>query len=199
MPAGDDVGRTSLVGADPRASARLAALAFAAHPPPGGPFTGTPLAYRGQVPLSVHLPDVRDRARAAFLGLALGDALGATVEFMQPGEIRAQHGVHRDLVGGGWLRLRPGAVTDDTAMSLCIAQAIDAVGGWSARAVADTFAAWLRSGPADVGNTCRRGIQRYLLEGTLEAPPNDGDAGNGAAMRMLPVALLTLADRAALE
>jgi ADP-ribosyl-[dinitrogen reductase] hydrolase len=151
------------------------------------------------VPLHVHLPDVRDRARAAFLGLALGDALGATVEFMQPSEIRAAHGVHSDLVGGGWLKLRPGAVTDDTAMSLCIAQAVDAVGGWSARAVADTFSAWLRSGPPDVGNTCRRGIRRYLLEGTLEAPPSDADAGNGAAMRVLPVALLTLADRAALE
>lgn len=151
------------------------------------------------MPIHVHLPDVRDRARAAFLGLALGDALGATVEFMQPSEIRAQHGVHRELVGGGWLRLRPGAVTDDTAMSLCIAQAVDAVGGWSVRAVADTFAAWLRSGPVDVGNTVRRGIRRYLVDGSLEAPPGDGDAGNGAAMRVLPVALLTLADRAALE
>jgi ADP-ribosyl-[dinitrogen reductase] hydrolase len=151
------------------------------------------------VPFHVHLPDVRDRARAAFLGLAIGDALGATVEFMQPREIRAAHGVHRELVGGGWLHLRAGQVTDDTAMSLCIARAVDAVGGWSARAVADTLAAWLRSGPIDVGNTCRRGLRRYLLDGTLEGEPSEADAGNGAAMRMLPVALLTLADRAALE
>jgi ADP-ribosyl-[dinitrogen reductase] hydrolase len=47
------------------------------------------------------LDEVRARARAAFLGVALGDALGATVEFMTAGEIRAQYGVHRDLRGGG--------------------------------------------------------------------------------------------------
>ncbi len=142
-----------------------------------------------------HLDDVRDRARAAFLGLALGDALGASVEFMTPAEIRATHGVHHEIAGGGWLHLRPGAVTDDTDMSLCLARALDAAAGWDLRGIADRFAAWLRSGPADVGSTVRRGIRRYLLEGTLAGTPGDGDAGNGAAMRMVPVALATLADR----
>ena len=149
--------------------------------------------------LRVHLPDVRDRARAAFLGAAVGDALGATVEFMTPGEIRAELGVHREITGGGWLHLKPGAVTDDTEMSLCLARAVDAVGGWSRRAAADALAAWLRSGPVDVGSTCRRGIRRYLLDGTLEGAPHDGDAGNGAAVRMVPVALLTLGDGEALR
>ena len=41
------------------------------------------------------------RARGAFLGLAIGDALGATTEFMTPGEIRARFKVHRRIVGGG--------------------------------------------------------------------------------------------------
>lgn len=149
--------------------------------------------------LTLHLPDVRDRARAAFLGAAVGDALGATVEFLTPGEIRAAIGVHREITGGGWLHLRPGAVTDDTEMSLCLARAIDAAGGWSRRAAADALAAWLRAGPVDVGSTCRRGIRRYLLDGTLEGSPHDGDAGNGAAVRMVPVALLTLGDGEALR
>jgi ADP-ribosyl-[dinitrogen reductase] hydrolase len=157
------------------------------------------LAGTGSAPPSLHLPDVRDRARAAFLGLALGDALGATVEFMTAGEIRAAHGVHRELTGGGWLRLRPGQVTDDTEMSLAMARAIDAAGGWSAPAVADAFAAWLKGHPADVGSTCRAGIRRWMLEGTLEGKPGAWDAGNGAAMRVLPVALLTLGDDAALR
>jgi len=141
---------------------------------------------------------VVDRARAAFLGLALGDALGATVEFLTPSEIRAAHGVLRDIVGGGWLRLRPGQVTDDTQLSLCAARAIEAAGGWSARAVADAFAAWLKGRPIDVGSSCRAGIRRYILDGTLSAPPGAWDAGNGAAMRVLPVALLTLGDEAAM-
>lgn len=145
------------------------------------------------------LPDVRDRARAAFLGLALGDALGATVEFLTPREIRAEHGVHREITGGGWLRLKPGQVTDDTEMSLCAARAIAAAGGWSAGGVADAFAAWLKGRPADVGSSCRAGIRRYILEGTLQARPGAWDAGNGAVMRVLPVALLTLGDDAALR
>jgi ADP-ribosyl-[dinitrogen reductase] hydrolase len=145
------------------------------------------------------LADVRSRARAAFLGLALGDALGATVEFMTAAEIRAAYGVHRELVGGGWLHLRPGRVTDDTEMSLCIARAVDAAGGWDLRAIADGFVRWMRTGPVDVGSTCRKGIRRFLLDGTLAGPPHEGDGGNGAAMRVLPVALLTVADRPLLE
>jgi ADP-ribosyl-[dinitrogen reductase] hydrolase len=148
----------------------------------------------GAAPPSVHLPDVRDRARGALLGLALGDALGATVEFLTPGEIRAAHGIHRDLTGGGWLRLKPGAVTDDTEMALALAQAIDRAGGFELKGVADGFAAWLKGRPTDVGNSCRAGIRRYLLEGTLQGQPGAWDAGNGAAMRVAPVALLTLGD-----
>lgn len=145
------------------------------------------------------LADVQARARAAFLGAALGDALGATVEFMTPGEIRAAHGVHREIVGGGWLRLPRGRVTDDTELSLCLARALAAGDGLDLRGVAERFAAWLRAGPVDVGSTVRKGIRRFMLEGALEVPPNDGDAGNGAAMRMVPVALAALGDPALLE
>jgi ADP-ribosyl-[dinitrogen reductase] hydrolase len=64
------------------------------------------------------------RAEAAYLGLALGDALGATVEFMTPREIAHHYGVHREIVGGGWLKLKAGQVTDDTGMSLALGEAI---------------------------------------------------------------------------
>jgi ADP-ribosyl-[dinitrogen reductase] hydrolase len=145
------------------------------------------------------LDDLRARARAAFLGLALGDALGATLEFMTAAEIKAALGVHSELTGGGWLRLKPGRVTDDTEMSLCLARAIDRVGGFDLRAVADELAGWLKTNPVDVGSTVRKGLRLYLVHGQLETPLNEWDAGNGAAMRLLPVALLTLGDEAALE
>ncbi len=142
-----------------------------------------------------------DKALGAYLGLAIGDALGATVEFMTPREIAVRHGVHREIVGGGWLKLAPGQVTDDTTMSLALGDALlrgDALGrGLDARLIADAFVAWWRGRPVDCGNTCRRGIQRYLLDGSLEGPPHDGDGGNGALMRMLPAVLATLGDDAA--
>ena len=134
---------------------------------------------------------VEDRALAAFLGFAAGDALGATVEFMTKREIAVQYGVHRDIVGGGWLRLEPGAVTDDTQMALALGRSIARSGGLDVRDVCEEFASWLRSGPIDVGNTCRRGIRRYMMDGTIQGQFNEGDAGNGAAMRVLPVALAT--------
>ncbi len=144
------------------------------------------------------LADVHERAFATLLGSALGDALGATVEFCTPSEIRDQYGVLRKIVGGGWLKLKPGEVTDDTEMSLCIARSLATV-GWSPADIAERFAAWFRSWPVDVGNTCRRGIARYINHGTLAGPFNEGDAGNGAAMRVAPVALATLADGSLLE
>ncbi|MFZ4860002.1 MAG: ADP-ribosyl-[dinitrogen reductase] hydrolase [Desulfuromonadaceae bacterium] len=141
-----------------------------------------------------NLEEIRDRARAAFIGMAIGDALGATVEFMTASEIASKYGTFRDIIGGGWLRLKPGQVTDDTEMALCIARAIIKSQGWSLEAVADNFAAWLKSRPVDCGDTCRKGIRAYLLHGRLEAPPNEWDAGNGAAMRLLPTALFSLPD-----
>lgn len=148
---------------------------------------------------TLHYEEIRDRARGAFLGLAVGDALGAPVEFMTSGEIRAKYGVLREFVGGGWLRLRPGQVTDDTEMALCIARAVVARQGWDLAAIAGQFAGWIRSKPVDVGDTCRRGIRDFMLRGQLETPFNPWDAGNGAVMRMLPAAIVTLGDDALLR
>ena len=98
-----------------------------------------------------------ERALGAYLGFALGDALGATVEFMTAREIAQRYRVHRDIIGGGWLSVRPGQVTDDTQMSIALGGAIVAQRGWDLHAVADSFVDWMRSLPVDMGNTCRRG------------------------------------------
>ncbi|ATG89488.1 ADP-ribosyl-[dinitrogen reductase] hydrolase [Methylomonas koyamae] len=135
---------------------------------------------------------ISNRALGAYLGFACGDALGATVEFMSPQRIQKRYGVHRDIVGGGWLGLEPGQVTDDTQMCLALGQAIIDNQGWNLSAVAENFLAWLESGPVDVGNTCRRGILRFRDRGELSGDPRDDEAGNGACMRNLPVVLATL-------
>jgi ADP-ribosyl-[dinitrogen reductase] hydrolase len=142
---------------------------------------------------SIPAADLVARAEAAYLGLALGDALGATVEFMTPREIRDKHGVHKEIRGGGWLRLKPGSVTDDTTMSLSLGEAIlkDA-GRVEPLSCAQAFDAWMRSKPIDIGNTVRRNLITFRRSGEPVAPPSEHDAGNGAAMRVLPVALVTL-------
>ena len=153
-------------------------------------------------PRGIHPPEstgIVDRARAALLGGAVGDALGATTEFMKPAQIREMFGVHRDIVGGGWLKLPPGGVTDDTQMTLCVARGIAESGGFDLTGIAARFVRWLSGGPLDVGATCRRGIERYMENGELESTPNEMAAGNGAAMRVAPVALYTLGDEGLLS
>ncbi|WP_180125009.1 ADP-ribosyl-[dinitrogen reductase] hydrolase [Rhodoferax sp. BLA1] len=144
-----------------------------------------------------------DRALGAYLGLAIGDALGATVEFMRPREIAHQYGVHRDIIGGGWLKLARGQVTDDTTMSLALGEALLQAGAPAliahahgdetlTRRIGQAYVQWFRAKPVDCGNTCRRGIMRFMHEGTLSGELNPGDGGNGALMRNLPAVLATL-------
>ncbi len=130
-----------------------------------------------------------DRGMAAYLGLAVGDALGATVEFLTPNEIRHQIGLHCEITGGGWLRLKAGKVTDDTTMSLALGESIIARGHVDAMAAAEAFDAWMRAKPVDIGNTVRRNLITFRKTGNPEATASEHDAGNGAAMRVLPVAL----------
>jgi ADP-ribosyl-[dinitrogen reductase] hydrolase len=138
--------------------------------------------------------DIERRAQAVLLGSAVGDALGATTAFMKPDQTRERYGIHKEIVGGGWLDLAPGEVTDDTEMTLCVARAIVANGGWNLVGIADRFAQWLEGKPVDVGATCRRGIEEYRANRQLQVPPGAQDAGNGAAMRMAPAALYALGD-----
>ncbi len=138
------------------------------------------------------ITESEQRAIAAYLGLAIGDALGATVEFMTPREIKAEYGIHYEMIGGGWLKLRPGQVTDDTTMSLALGEAILARRAVDPLAIAQAFDGWMRAKPVDIGNTVRRGILNFRNSGSLAVEPCDHDAGNGACMRVLPVALATL-------
>lgn len=110
-----------------------------------------------------------------------------------PREIEHQYGTHRDVRGGGWLGLKPGQVTDDTTMALALGEAILAENGAvRADACARAFDAWMRAKPVDIGNTIRRNLITYRRTGNPVAPVSEHDAGNGAAMRVLPVALATL-------
>jgi len=136
--------------------------------------------------------NLKSRAAGAYVGLAVGDALGATLEFLTPREIHDRYGTHRDIVGGGWLRLSRGQVTDDTAMALALGSSILAAGEVDRVAVAEAFSAWMRTKPVDIGNTVRRGISNYRQTGETRTPENKYDAGNGACMRCLPVALAYL-------
>lgn len=132
---------------------------------------------------------LQQSASGAYLGLAIGDALGATTEFMTPAEIQYKHGRLDKIIGGGWLNLKPGQVTDDTEMALALGESIVQNQTVIAEKVAQSFSDWMRSKPVDIGHTVRRGIIQYRNHGICQVPENEHDAGNGACMRCLPIAL----------
>ena len=140
---------------------------------------------------------LRDRYAGTLLGLACGDALGGPVEFLKRDVIAARFpaGVN-EFIGGGWLDLYPGEVTDDTQQALILAESLTA-GGLDLDRFAAGLIAWFRSSPKDIGNTTRIALEA-LAEGTapldagaaaLAARGEQSAAANGAVMRCAPVAL----------
>src|SRR5215213_10683712 len=140
---------------------------------------------------------LRDRYTGTLLGLACGDALGGPLEFLKRDEIAVQFpaGVS-EFIGGGWLDLDPGEVTDDTQQTLILAEALTA-SGLDLDRLAAGLISWFRSNPKDIGNTTRIALEA-LAAGTapldagavaLTARGERSAAANGAVMRCAPVAL----------
>ncbi len=135
--------------------------------------------------------------RGCLLGLAVGDALGGPLEFMGREAIRIRFGEVREYLGGGWLHLRPGQGTDDTAMAQALAESLVALGEFQVRDVADRYVAWLATDPPDVGNTTRAALGYLAAGGDLAQASarahelsEHKSAGNGSLMRCAPLALL---------
>ncbi len=147
---------------------------------------------------------LQDRYRGVLLGKAVGDALGATVEFMSRERIKVEYGELREIIGGGWLNLPAGEITDDTQMAVCIAGSIVDQGEFDPVDISKRFVEWYRSNPPDIGNTTRHALVQ-LAKGVPwdEAGQNTHvamrprDASNGSVMRCAPVAMLDRMDPAA--
>lgn len=143
-----------------------------------------------------------ERARGCLLGLAVGDALFGPVEFMTPEQIAAEHGgALTEMVGGGWLSLRPGQHTDDTAMALCLAHSLIDRNGYVSDDVLRRYVRWSQSGPVDIGGTVAGSLTLVasgvsVAEATLRVHErNMGEsAGNGTIMRCAPLALAFAGD-----
>lgn len=134
------------------------------------------------------------RLIASYIGYAVGDAFGATTEFMTPNEIKNIYGILKDIKGGGWLNIKAGDVTDDTGMCIAIGNTLIKKGGYNTFYIADSFVQWMKNKPVDIGNTIRSGIIRYKKKGILYASYDEFSAGNGGLMRVIPIVIYGRAD-----
>ena len=144
---------------------------------------------------------VRDRAQGALIGLALGDALGTTLEFSTRDSLPPV----TDLVGGGPFELAPGQWTDDTSMALCLADSLLQRNALDARDLVERFCRWHEQGYNsvtgecfDIGVTTGEALRSYRTTGEpLSGSTDPRSAGNGSLMRLAPVAIRWWHDRAA--
>lgn len=136
----------------------------------------------------------RNAFRGALLGLAVGDALGTTVEFRPRGSFP----LHSTITGGGPFGLNPGEWTDDTSMALCLADSLVTTGQFDAKDQMERFVKWYREGYLsstgkcfDIGNTTLQALKKFELTGDPFSGPTDPhSAENGSLMRLAPIPLL---------
>lgn len=135
------------------------------------------------------------RARGALLGLAVGDALGTTLEFTSPDVLpfpARLDGPHRSITGGGPFGLDPGEVTDDTHMACCIAASLSERAAFDPLDVLHRYRKWRRvafdvglqtAAALDLASSSPLGGGRVVWEQRTGQKP----AGNGSLMRTAPI------------
>jgi len=133
----------------------------------------------------------KDKVRGAFLGLAIGDALGTTLEFKTPGTFEPI----LDMIGGGPFELKAGEWTDDTTMALCMAESLLDCGGIQLEDHLKRYIDWWNNGHNsvtghcfDIGNTVRTALGNYGCSGNIYSGSDSlMSAGNGSIMRLAPI------------
>ena len=131
--------------------------------------------------------------RGAMLGLAVGDALGTTLEFKSPGSFEPL----TDMVGGGPFRLKAGEWTDDTSTALCLAESLVEKRGFDPIDQLERYTRWAEHGHLssngrvfDIGNTVRDALAKFARTRKPYCGSSDPmSAGNGSLMRLAPVPL----------
>jgi len=137
--------------------------------------------------------EMLERYQGCLLGLAVGDALGTTLEFKPPGSFTPI----TNMIGGGPFNLKPGQWTDDTSMALCLAESLIECRGFNPQDQMERYVRWWKEGHLsstgtcfDIGNTTRTALATFLKTGNPISGPSDSySAGNGSLMRLAPVPL----------
>jgi ADP-ribosyl-[dinitrogen reductase] hydrolase len=134
-----------------------------------------------------------ERYRGSLFGLAVGDALGAPLEFRVPGSFTPID----DMVGGGIFDVMVGQWTDDTSMALCLAQSLIEQQGFAPVDQLKKYVRWWRQGYLssidrcfDIGNATVEALMKFeQTKSPYCGSTNPRSAGNGSIMRLAPVPL----------
>ena len=137
-----------------------------------------------------------NKVLGGLFGVACGDALGATLEFLSKEEGFNKYGYLKEIIGGGFFNVKPGEITDDTEMTIAVAKGILEEPFMPWKTIGNYFLNWYDSNPRDIGNTVRFAMDEYLsCKNWAEAAYRTNNrllgksGGNGSLMRCIPVGL----------
>jgi len=147
----------------------------------------------------VNKSELINKAKGMLVGLAVGDAVGTSVEFKPRGTFPPV----TDMKGGGPFRLEKGQWTDDTSMALCMAASLIEKQAFDPADQMNRYSRWYRKGYMssngrcfDIGNTVKAALQKYEETGNpYTGLSNSNSAGNGSIMRLAPVVIAYQHDR----
>ncbi len=141
-------------------------------------------------------PDFKSRAEGSMLGLAVGDALGAPVEFGHTSyDIRWEMKNLRHMKENR--RGDKGIWTDDTSMALCIADSLLEKNGYDSYDLMEKYKDWMINGYRSyypmgdgIGIRTQEAIETYIEDPIihLDTPKTDS-IGNGCIMRLAPIVI----------
>ncbi len=149
-------------------------------------------------------PTLNDAALGCLLGALVGDAAGATLEFLDYDLSATDVDRAMTMPGGGDLQVARGQITDDGELTLCLAQALSSSVTFSLETVAKSYAKWVESCPFDMGFTtsCSLGcysqrkwqaiFQQQGYAGVMSRAASElclGSKANGSLMRITPLGI----------
>ena len=132
----------------------------------------------------------KNEAMGMFIGLFVGDSMGAPLEFTKPNTGKPV----TTMIGGGVHGMAVGEFSDDGAMALAIADAYIQEEGFNATAIQRNFIDWYQTGKfgtrtnaCDVGITVAGALNRVRsLDHPYAGSTDPMTSGNGCIMRMAP-------------
>ncbi len=133
----------------------------------------------------------KNRFLGCLLGLAVGDAVGAPLEFFRRGTFPPVTG----MTEGGKMQISKGEYTDDTAMALCLAESLTTKGGFDPQDQMEQYGQWVLAGKFSsrpnafgFGQTFMTAWMKYRSTGNPYAGCiRPKRPGNGCIMRLAPV------------
>lgn len=136
---------------------------------------------------------LKDRQKGSFFGLIIGDAMGAPYEFKKENTFNVSNKYSK----GGWLKVSKGEWTDDTSMTICLAESIIEKQDIDIQDQMNKYYLWMTKGfrssrdyCIDIGHTTEKNIKKYYNNKdiyNIKVDNKSNNYANGGMMRLAPI------------